>query len=48
VFTAGDEDKFYDITTGGVSVATESTTTGQMRLNKWNSLSSGWFVVVNA
>lgn len=48
VFTAGDEDKFYDITTGGVSVATESTTTGQMRLNKWNSLSSGWFAVVNA
>ncbi len=48
VFTAADEDKFYDITTGGVSVATESTTTGQMRLNKWNSLSSGWFAVVNA
>lgn len=48
VFTAADEDKFYDITTGGVSVATESTTTGQLRLNKWNSLSSGWFAVVNA
>lgn len=48
VFTASDEDKFYDITTGGVSVATESTTTGQLRLNKWNSLSSGWFAIVNA
>jgi hypothetical protein len=48
VFTAADEDKFYDITTGGVSVATESTTTGQLRLNKYNSIDSGWFAIVNA
>lgn len=47
VFTVADEGKYYDITTGGVSVATEHASSWQMKLNRWISLSNGWFSIVN-